>query len=70
MKNSVRLSDSVGQAVNIWRSKVYSYGRLLFFAMCADSVKARRTVGVNLHIEINILARRIEDVKHSKRGEP
>ena len=34
-----------------------------------DTVRARRTVGANVHIELNILAWRIENVKHAKRGE-
>ena len=37
---SVCRSDSVWQAVNIWRSKVYSYGRLLCFAMCRSIMHA------------------------------
>ena len=37
---SVRRSDSVWQAINMWRSKVYSYGRLLFFAMCRSIMHA------------------------------
>ena len=31
--NSTCVSDPVGQAVNIWHLKVYSYGRLMFFTM-------------------------------------
>ena len=38
--NSLCVSDSVWQAVNIWRLKVYSYGRLLFFAMCRSIMHA------------------------------